>query len=96
MKTKIIPFNLETAKDIQDRKIEGKIKTRSGFPARIICYDADGRGGKRLIVLVRREKLKESSAWYFQNGKLLPGSRFQHRDDLVLEVPDTEPQKPQY
>lgn len=95
MKTKIIPFNAEMAKDIQDGKIKGKIKTRSGFPARIICYDADGYGVKMLIVLVRREEPKESCSWYYKNGKLSPEpeSRLPHRDDLVLEVPDdNEPQ----
>ncbi len=39
MKTKIIPFDLELEKKIQAGEIEGKIKTRSGLKARIVCTD---------------------------------------------------------
>lgn len=40
MKTKIIPFDLETAKKIQDGKIEGRIRTKEGnLKARVICFD---------------------------------------------------------
>lgn len=31
MKTKIIPFDLETAKDIQDGKIKGRIRQKHAF-----------------------------------------------------------------
>lgn len=37
MKTKIIPFDLETAKKIQAGEIEGRIKTKTNKDVRIIC-----------------------------------------------------------
>lgn len=40
MKTKIIPFDADMAKDIQDGKIKGRISTKEcNFTARIICFD---------------------------------------------------------
>lgn len=47
MKTKIIPFDLETAKKIQAGEIKGRIVAENIkgilFPIRIICYDSKNR-----------------------------------------------------
>jgi hypothetical protein len=40
MKTKIIPFDLETAKKIQAGEIEGRIVTDTNHNVRILCLDA--------------------------------------------------------
>ena len=39
MKTKIIPFDLGTAKKIQAGEIKGQIKSREGYPVRIVEWD---------------------------------------------------------
>lgn len=91
MKTKIIPFDLETAKKIQAGEIKGKIKTLKGFNARVICWDRLDTETP-IIVLVRFgdwECIFECTT----KGEYMEGSG----DDaiftnLVLEVTDNEPQ----
>lgn len=94
MKTKIIPFNLETAKKIQAGEIEGKIKTYNDEDVRIICTDkaSTDDGTKTQIVCLIRQGARElvsihdpntGQCWDIEDGKA------QH---LVLEVPDNEPQ----
>lgn len=87
MKTKIIPFDLETAKKIRDGKIEGKIKTRDSKDVDEIVFFGTPLEYKVYAVINGRphsftERGFERS--WDKNGKWC--------GDLVLEVPDTEPQ----
>lgn len=87
MKTKTIPFNLELAKKIQAGEIEGKIKTRD-------CQDVDE--------ILFFETPLDYNVYAVINGKLHSFTQrgFErnwdksgtHSGDLVLEVPDDEPQ----
>ena len=50
---KRIPFDLELAKKITNKEVEGQIVTRNGLKARIVCFDFKYIGGKKgLAVLV--------------------------------------------
>ena len=96
MKTKIIPFDLETAKKIQAGEIEGKIKTRGGkHKMRIVCYDstADYFGKTQPIIAQRIDDCSFIGA-YFEDGHFTYVER--NNNDLVLEVPDTEGEKHQF
>lgn len=93
MKTKIIPFDLETAKKIQAGEIKGEIKTRDGRKARILCTDVID--DKHPIAAALMEEGREKA--YFLctlDGKFFgaDGCVYKSDFDLHLEVPDDEPQ----
>jgi len=104
MKTKIIPFDLETAKKIQAGEIEGRIRTKEGnFTARIICFDkvklvhGDGTTVKQIVSLTYNENAREDVMYvHNQKGEVQAPFGWQRGFDLVLEVPDNEPQEPQF
>jgi len=89
MKTKIIPFDLETAKKIQAGKIEGKIKTHEGKDVRIICWDNRFYIDEfQLIGLVTCDSGKEDLCFYTTKGVSFSNTS---EPGLVLEVPDNKP-----
>lgn len=92
METKIIPFDLETAKKIQAGEIKGKIKTKGGFNVRIVSFDMDNES-YQIVALVRDTVVKnqEYSMNYTKDGYIY-SSVIHAMNDLVLEVPDNEPQ----
>lgn len=91
MKTKTIPFDLETAKKIQAGEIEGKIKRRDGKKARILSTDVRTDEYPMVVATTMDSSGKETVDLYTLNGIFTLEKR-EHRYDLVLEVPDNEPQ----
>lgn len=89
MKTKTIPFDLEMAKKIQAGEIEGKIKTKCGYAARILCTDLMGQA--QPVLAAFNTGKSESESHYTKIGCFYIDGEFSDLD-LVLEVPDTEPQ----
>ena len=89
MKTKIIPFDLETAKKIQAGEIAGVIKMRTGNPVRLLCVDL--KNTQCIVAAVTREDGSEYVNVFGVSGNFIMGGAFSHHD-LVLEVPDNEPQ----
>lgn len=89
MKTKTIPFDLETAKKIQAGEIEGAIKTREGSPARLLCTDL--KDEQSIVATVLSRYGSESVEQYGVSGNFLT-SGMDDNYDLVLEVPDNEPE----
>lgn len=89
METKIIPFDLETAKKIQAGEIKGKIKTRCGYDARILCTDLMGQAQPVLVAFITGNS--ESVSHYTKGGRFYINGEL-HEFDLFLEVPDNEPQ----
>jgi hypothetical protein len=89
METKTIPFDLETAKKIQAGEIEGKIKTRCGYDARILCDDLMGQAQPVLAAFITCKS--ESVSHYTTRGRFYINGELNDLD-LVLEVPDNEPQ----
>lgn len=76
MKTKIVPFDLETAKKIQAGEIEGAIETRKGLPVRLLCTDVKGH---QCIVIATLHRDGSEVVEYSEH-------------DLVLKVSDNEPE----
>ena len=94
MKTKTIPFDLELAKKIQAGEIEGCIKTRDGSKARILCSDVRSNYPIVAVVAVNNSGAEAAQTYtangcYVDNGSCHPTPDLR---DLVLEVPDNEPQ----
>lgn len=88
MKTKIIPFDFETAKKIQAGEIKGKITTKLGESVRIVL-EAD-KGNYPIITLIYNGENEEARC-YSLKGELFEACNL-HAFDLVLEVPDNKPQ----
>lgn len=95
MKTKIIPFDLETAKKIQAGEIKGKIKTKCGNEVRILCFDLiDPRDVSFPIVGALYNDKYVRVVRFAECGRY--SGAINSELDLVLEVPDNEPQDPQF
>lgn len=89
MKTKIVPFDLETAKKIQAGEIEGAIKTQDGYSVRLLCTDI-----KNSQCIAAAMSFSDGSEIVFNCD---PAGNFNQdcsrsNHDLVLEVPDVEPE----
>lgn len=68
-KKNIIPFDLEMAKKIQSGEIEGRIITKKGNTARIICFDAESACNYSIIGLVKDSYSNfEETCRYFTDG----------------------------
>ena len=99
MKTKTILFDADMAKDIQDGKIKGRVRTKEGnFTARVICFDkiklvhGDGTTEKQIVSLIYNENAREDILLvHNQKGDAQVTFGWEHGYDLVLEVP-YEPQ----
>lgn len=89
MKTKIIPFDLETAKKIQAGEIEGKIITSNlENQVRILCDDLIRLHSNYNLVCAITRNQEEYIKSYTTEGRTANSDE----GDLVLEVPDDEPQ----
>ena len=76
-------FDEGTAREINGGLRNGKIKTRDGHPARIICWNAKG---KRPIVALFDIGEMERVARYTVNGRHNERDNVTSSMDLVLEV----------
>ena len=85
-KFKKIPFDLELAKKITNKEVKGRIVTRDGQPARIICFDPKTDDAlKAIVALVLNVRGVENICIYQDNG----GYSYLGEDglDLQIEVP---------
>ena len=88
MKTKIIPFDLETAKKIQAGEIEGRIVCRTGCPARILCTDfKDEDEIFTVAVAIEENCLQEKLVRVRTNGTY---SAYESDMDLFIELPEED------
>lgn len=77
------PFDIELAKAITSGEAEGRIRTKSGCPARIICFDAKSSFAHPLVALYDSNG-EENVGFYTVDGKYLPYGESEL--DLILEV----------
>lgn len=85
-KFKKIPFDLELAKKITNKEVKGRIVTRDGLQARIICYDKSGAQSiYPIVALVQVEPDDEQTYSFTNEGFYSAGNKFCR--DLLLEVP---------
>lgn len=88
---KRVPFDLETAKKIQAGEIKGEIKTRDGRKARILCSDMHNFYPLVAAITIDDTSGKEALYALCSNGMHI-NTETETDTDLVLEVPDDEPQ----
>lgn len=83
-KYKKIPFDLELAKKITNKEVKGRIVTRDGSQARIVCFDRNEKEWP-IIALVKILENYESVIICKSNGAY---SNFEEKDlDLLIEIP---------
>ena len=88
MKTKIIPFDLETAKKIQAGEIKGRIVTVDGEPIRVLAFDI--KANFPIAVAVTRPNGNEIVYACKSTGKYIEGcSSLAY--DLAIELPEEAP-----
>ena len=96
MKTKIIPFDLETAKKIQAGEIEGRIRQKHGEGVQVLCWDLVNNSDRMLAVrhlyFEGDELHGEHVDEYGASGLFYDRSDGLEQNDLVLEVPYNKPQ----
>lgn len=82
-KFKKIPFDIELAKKITNGEVKGRIVTRDGHQARIICSDKEGYYS--IVALVKKSCGVENTYSYNKEGREFDiGTSL---SDLILEVP---------
>ena len=86
METKLVrvPFDVEMAKQITEGKVEGRIVTRGGRSARIICFDRKSDGDLHIVALVNIGE--EEIETYMLNGMWMKEGA--DSLDLMLEIPE--------
>lgn len=86
METKYVrvPFDVELAKKITEKSVDGKIVTRDGRSVRIVCFDAHCEDS--IVALVDDSLGLESTFNYLNNGKFCIGD--EKECDLFLEIPE--------
>lgn len=84
METKYIkiPFDAEKAKKIQSGEIEGRIVTRDGRKARIVCWDA--KRDDSIVALVENDKGVENVISYISTGNYYINRNIDI--DLIIEI----------
>lgn len=63
----LIPFDVNTAKDVQEGKIKGRIVTRDGLNVRILCFDA--KRDDNIVALIKMRNGVEMLASYNSTGQ---------------------------
>jgi len=79
-----VPFEIELAKRIQSGECEGKIVTRDGKKARVVCWDTDGRNDYILALLSNENR--EYPVNFMPNGLMVKDEKTQ--SDLMIEIPE--------
>lgn len=80
---KKIPFDIELAKKITNGEVKGRIVTRDGHQARIICSDKEGYYS--IVALVKKSCGVENTYSYNKEGREFDNGM--SLSDLLLEVP---------
>ena len=78
-----VPFDVELAKKITNKECEGKIVTRSGRSARIVCFDMKSDS---CIVAIIQDEFDEHVYSYPKDGCIILNQ--QSGSDLILEIPE--------
>lgn len=87
METKYVkvPFNVELAKKITEKSVDGRIVTHDGRNARVICWDKKSDSIYNIVALLD-EKIMERILTYTIDGSEVDGK--DSDNDLILEAPE--------
>lgn len=81
-----VPFDVLKAKAIQNGELEGKIVTRDGRNARIICWDRNNETYPIVVLVPDEEDRIEDSLFFTENGTYYEEG--ETNDDLFLQIPE--------
>lgn len=84
-KYKKIPFDLELAKKITSKEVKGRIVTRNGRQARIICFDL--KNPVWGIIALVLNNINSEDVLQYQNNGCYSANIGGHELDLLLEIP---------
>lgn len=79
-----VPFEVELAKRIQNKECEGKIVTRDGRSARVICWDFSNI--LNIVSAISQEDGVENVSYNFNDGTCCLSSKCD--EDLFIEIPE--------
>lgn len=87
METKLVrvPFDVELAKKITEKSVDGRIVTRDGRSVRLVCFDFRRNGESNYIIGII-DRGNEESTWIF-DSKGQVNSSLESKIDLMLEIP---------
>lgn len=80
-----VPFDLEMAKKITNGELEGRVVTRDGKKARIVCWDKKSDSTYYIVALID-VNIMEKINTYTINGLEVEG--LERDNDLMLEIPE--------
>lgn len=81
----IVPFDLEMAKKITSGGVDGRIVTRYGNRARIVCWDKKSDSIYNVVALID-VGIMEKILTYTINGSEVAGEN--RNNDLMIEIPE--------
>lgn len=84
-----VPFDMEAAKRITNGEIEGRVVTRAGSNARIVCWDA--KGDSCIVALIDGNSTEQFPSFNYPDG--LCFRTHTSSFDLFLEIPENSPYK---
>lgn len=83
-----VPFEVELAKEITNGTKEGRIVTRGGDEARIVCWDYKSMSGDYPILALINQGKQEEPIPYSKEGRYNVYGYFSENClDLMLEIP---------
>lgn len=84
-----VPFEVELAKRISNGNEDGRIVTRGGDEARIVCWDYKSMSGDYpILALINQGKLEEPIPYSKEGSYNVYGYFSQDCLDLMLEIPE--------
>lgn len=84
-----VPFEVELAKRISNGNEEGRIVTRGGYEARIVCWDYKSMSGDYPILALINQGKQEAPIPYSKEGRYNVYGYFSEDClDLMLEIPE--------
>ena len=89
------PFSIELAKKITSGEVEGRVKTKIGEPARIICFDRKGYSDYPIIGLFFTDET-EVSLRLTEKGTCYPDQKRERGRDFILEVLEEVEERPEF
>lgn len=85
-KFKKVPFDIELAKKITNKKVKGRVVTRCGRQVRIICFDKDGEHNDYpIIALIQIAPRDERIFTFSKKGVYNIGHT--SNNDIMIEIP---------
>ena len=81
-----VPFEVEVAKKITEKSVEGRIVTRDGRNVRILSFDRKGKAKRPIVALIDEDA--EEHIYVFTLQGIIIVKDEPNQNDLMLEIPE--------